>query len=94
MQPTPEQEAFQWQVGVWDRISQLYFREIDLRFASVVAGALRRADLKPGEIMQCTRFPVIHAQAGIHRVSQVALCYGFPLSRERQCWFGTRANQT
>jgi SAM-dependent methyltransferase len=49
MQPTPEQEAFQWQVGVWDRISQLYLREIDSRFAPVVAGAVRRADLKPGE---------------------------------------------
>jgi SAM-dependent methyltransferase len=49
MQATPEQEAFQWQVGVWDRISQLYLHEIDSRFASVVAGAIRRADLKPGE---------------------------------------------
>lgn len=49
MQPTPEQEAFQWQVGVWDRISQLYFREIDPRFASVIAGTIRRADLRPSE---------------------------------------------
>jgi SAM-dependent methyltransferase len=49
MQPTPEQEAFQWQVGVWDRISQLYFREIDPRFAAVVVGTVRRADLRPGE---------------------------------------------
>ena len=46
---TPEHEAFQWQVGVWDRISQLYFGEIDPRFAPVIAGAVRRADLKPGE---------------------------------------------
>lgn len=49
MQSIPEQEAFQWQVGVWDRISQLYFREVDPRFASVVAGAITRADLRPGE---------------------------------------------
>lgn len=49
MQPTPEQEAFQWQVGVWDRISELYFREIDPRFAPVIAGIVRRAGLKPGE---------------------------------------------
>jgi hypothetical protein len=27
---------------------------------------------------------VIPAQAGIHTVSQVALCYGFPLARERK----------
>ncbi len=49
MKPVPEQEAFQWQVGVWDRISQLYFREVDPRFAPVVAGAINRAGLKPGE---------------------------------------------
>jgi len=49
MQPTPEQEAFLWQVGVWDRISQLYFREVDPRFASVVGGTIRRAGLKSGE---------------------------------------------
>jgi SAM-dependent methyltransferase len=49
MNPTPEHEALEWQVGVWDRISQLYFGEIDPRFAPVVAGAIRRADLKAGE---------------------------------------------
>ena len=49
MKPTPEQEAFQWQVGVWDRISQLYLREVDPRFAPVVAGVIKRAGLKPGE---------------------------------------------
>lgn len=49
MQLSPEQEAFQWQVGVWDRISQLYFREVDPRFASVVAGTIKRANLKVGE---------------------------------------------
>jgi enediyne biosynthesis protein CalE5 len=49
MNPNPEREAFEWQVGIWDRMSQLYFGEIDSRFAPVVAGAMRRADLKPGE---------------------------------------------
>ena len=33
------------------------------------------------------RNPVIPAQAGIHREYPVALCYGFPPSRERQWWF-------
>ena len=49
MESAPEQEAFQWQVGVWDRISQLYLCEIDPRFAPVVGGVIRRAGLKPGE---------------------------------------------
>jgi SAM-dependent methyltransferase len=49
MKSVPEQEALQWQVGVWDRISQLYLREVDPRFAPVVGGVIRRAGLKSGE---------------------------------------------
>ena len=49
MKSAPEQEALQWQVGVWDRISQLYLDEIDPRFAPVVGGVIRRSGLKPGE---------------------------------------------
>lgn len=43
-----EQQGLQWQIGVWDRISQLYLQEIDPRFESVVQHILRRAGLKPG----------------------------------------------
>ena len=49
MKSAPEQEALQWQVSVWDRISQLYLCEIDPRFTPVVGGVIRRAGLKPGE---------------------------------------------
>lgn len=38
-----------WQVGVWDRISQLYLREVDPRFTTVVENVVRRGDLKPSE---------------------------------------------
>lgn len=38
-------EGLQWQVGVWDRMSDVYEREIDQRFASVVEGVIRRAKL-------------------------------------------------
>ena len=38
-----------WQVGVWDRISRLYWNEIDVRFSPVVDGVLARAELRPGE---------------------------------------------
>ncbi len=34
---------------------------------------------------------VIPAQAGIHAMPQVALCYGFLLSRELQWWFITHS---
>src|SRR5262245_49232010 len=33
-----EQDGLQWQVGVWDRISPIYFREVDRRFTGVVDG--------------------------------------------------------
>ena len=45
MKSAPDQEALQWQVGVWDRISQLYLHEIDPRFAPVIGGVTRRAGL-------------------------------------------------
>ena len=37
-----ERRGLQWQVGVWDRISQLYVREMDRRFATVVENVLTR----------------------------------------------------
>ena len=43
------EEGLAWQVGVWDRISQIYWSEIDRRFAPVVDGILARADLQAGE---------------------------------------------
>ncbi len=42
-------EALKWQVGVWDRISLTYLREVDARFTPVIDGVIRRAELKPGE---------------------------------------------
>jgi SAM-dependent methyltransferase len=44
-----EREGLAWQVGVWDRMSDVYVREIDSRFVPVVDGVIARADLKPGE---------------------------------------------
>lgn len=43
------QAGFEWQIGVWDRISQLYWVEIDVRFAPVVDGVLARAGLRTGD---------------------------------------------
>ncbi len=43
------EEALVWQTGVWDKISDLYVREIDRRFEPVVDHTLRRAALRPGE---------------------------------------------
>lgn len=38
-----------WQIGVWDRISDLYVQEIDARFAPVIEQVIARAALQPGE---------------------------------------------
>lgn len=43
-----EQEALAWQAGVWDRISEIYQREIDARFSPVVEG-FARAGVRVGE---------------------------------------------
>lgn len=44
-----EQAAFTWQVGIWDRMSGVYIREIDRRFVPVVEQVITRAELKPGQ---------------------------------------------
>lgn len=41
--------ALEWQVGVWNRMSEIYLREIDRRFAPVVDAVIKRAGLGPGE---------------------------------------------
>ena len=50
MKPDEERDekALAWQVGVWDRISEVYLREIDKRFVPVVDRVIRRAALEPG----------------------------------------------
>src|SRR5262249_42359985 len=48
MDTDAERRGLEWQVGVWDRISQLYVREVDPRFATVVENVVRRGELKPG----------------------------------------------
>jgi SAM-dependent methyltransferase len=49
MDTDAERRALQWQVGVWDRMSDLYLREVDRRFTPVVENVLERAELRPGE---------------------------------------------
>ena len=44
-----EQAALQWQVGVWDRMSPIYLREVDDRFTEVIDGVIRRAALRPAQ---------------------------------------------
>ena len=43
------QAGFAWQVGVWDRMAEIYQQEIDSRFATVTQELLDRAMLQPGE---------------------------------------------
>ena len=41
--------GFAWQLGVWDRMAEIYQQEIDRRFAPVIKTLLDRAMLRPGE---------------------------------------------
>ena len=44
-----EQAALQWQVGVWDRMSPIYLREVDDRFTEIIDGVIGRAALRPAQ---------------------------------------------
>ena len=48
MEPDREQGGLAWQIGVWNRMSEVYQREIDRRFESVVDAVIARAALAPG----------------------------------------------
>ena len=47
--PSQDREGLAWQTGVWNRIADIYLREIDQRFAPVVEALIGRAGLRPGE---------------------------------------------
>ena len=44
-----DRKAIEWQTSVWNRISDVYTREIDERFVPVVDAVIARAGLNPGE---------------------------------------------
>ena len=41
--------GFAWQVDVWDRMAEVYQREIASRFGPVIEHLMARADPRPGE---------------------------------------------
>ena len=49
MEQDLNREAFEWQIGVWNRMSDIYVREIDHRFSPIVEAVIRRAELADGE---------------------------------------------
>src|SRR5919109_374971 len=49
MEPDRERAGLEWQIGVWNRISDIYLHAIDRRFAPVVAHVIARAALTSGQ---------------------------------------------
>jgi enediyne biosynthesis protein CalE5 len=49
MERERNREAFEWQIAVWNRMSDIYVREIDRRFFPIVEAVIRRAELAHGE---------------------------------------------
>ena len=47
--PDIDEVGLAWQVGVWDRMAEVYQQEIDRRFLPVVDHLVDRAALRPGE---------------------------------------------
>lgn len=46
---TDQRAGREWQVGIWNTISDVYLKEVDPRFEPVVDGIVRRASLRAGE---------------------------------------------
>jgi len=44
-----EREGLKWQTGMWNRISDIYLREIDRRFVPLVEAVIARAVLNSDE---------------------------------------------
>lgn len=91
---TELEEGLAWQVGVWDRISQIYWREIDRRFAPVVDSVLARGDLQVGErVLDIgTGTGAIAAEAAI-AVGPSGDVLGIDISPEMLALAGRRADQ-
>jgi SAM-dependent methyltransferase len=49
--PGNHAEGFAWQLGVWDRMADVYRREIDTRFGPVIDQVLKLANLRFGEMV-------------------------------------------
>jgi len=49
MDSNQSNQGIEWQVGVWNRMSELYAQEVDRRFAPVVEAVITRAALRRGE---------------------------------------------
>src|SRR6476469_1713231 len=78
-----ERAALDWQIGMWDRMSDVYLREIDRRFETVVSGVLARAGLRPGQrvLDLGTGTGAVAAQAA-ERVGPDGHVVGVDISRE------------
>jgi SAM-dependent methyltransferase len=44
-----QDEGLKWQVGVWDRMSLTYLREVDARFTGVIDSVIQHSRLRPGQ---------------------------------------------
>lgn len=68
-------EGLKWQIGVWDRMSDLYAKEIDKRFAGIVGRAVDLAELSPGmdvlDLGTGTGAVAIEASTRVGRVAAV-----------------------
>jgi len=42
-------EGFQWQIGIWDKMANVYQQEIDKRFVPIVEHILDRAEMRAGQ---------------------------------------------
>ena len=44
-----QDEGLKWQVGIWDRMSLTYLRDVDARFTGVIDGVIQHSPLRPAQ---------------------------------------------
>lgn len=88
------EEGLAWQVGVWDRMSQVYRREIDRRLAPVVDQVLARAGLKDGErVLDLGTGTGAVAEKAARAVGPAGQVLGIDPSAEMRALAGRRADR-
>ncbi len=74
-EPEGDREGLDWQIGVWNRISEIYLREIDQRFA----GPPPVPGVGPGALADATPFLQQLAEVGIEaHIETEMLGFDFP----------------
>jgi SAM-dependent methyltransferase len=81
MEPDQEAAGVAWQIGVWNRISDIYLSEVDRRFTPVVEKVIARAHLTAGQhVLDLGTGTGVVAERAAHLVGPAGYVVGVDIS--------------